>query len=288
MLVTRRAGGLALITQPDHAALAGLLAERWGNERFAIPAARESLVCAARHHDDGWLELDRRPTYNAQQQRPAHFTELPLSETIGPYGRGVESVYRRDPHAGALASMHFSGFYTSRWGCGSGPASPDPLARQVVAEQEARWMPALREAWGYRGRRSDFDAATWHAYEVLQAVDLLSLAIGLMDLDGPGGSGEALDMAATLARLDQPGGGRILTSVPTDAAGEHLAIRLQPAGPGRLELDPYPFGEPELEVAMPSRELDDRAYASPEEVAVALHAADARERRVTLAVPGQR
>ena len=44
-------------------------------------------------------------------------------------------------------------------------------------------MPALREAWGYRGRRSDFDAGTWHAYEVLQAVDLLSLAHGLMDLE---------------------------------------------------------------------------------------------------------
>ena len=59
----------------------------------------------------------------------------------------------------------------------------------------------------------------------------------------------------------------------------------RPAGPGRLELDPYPFGEPEFQAAIPVRELDDRAYVSPEEAAEAFHTADLRERRVTLAVP---
>ncbi len=283
MLVTRRGGRLVLVTQPDHAALAGALAECWGNDRFAIPAPREALVCAAGHHDDGWLELDRRPVYNAAERRPAHFTELPLSQTMGPYGRGVESVYDRDPHAGALVSMHFSGFYTSRWGGGGGPPSQDPLARQVVATQEARWMPALREAWGYRGRRSEFDAGTWYAYEVLQTVDLLSLAIGLLDVEGPARAGEALELTATLARVDQAPGGRIITSVPTAAGGEHVSITVRPAAPGRLELDPYPFGEPQLELALPVRELDDRRYASAEEAAETFHAAGAHELRLTLA-----
>jgi hypothetical protein len=286
VLVTRRAGRLVLVTQPDHAALAGLLAERWGNDRFAIPAPREALICAARHHDDGWLELDQRPVYNAQERRPAHFTELPLAETMGPYGRGVESVYERDPHAGALVSMHFSGFYTSRWGAGGGPPSRNELARQVVATQEARWMPALREAWANRGLRSEFDADTWHAYEVLQIVDLLSLAIGLMDVERPAGKGQTLELAATLARVDQTAGARILTSVPTAAGGEHVSLTVQPAGPGRLELDPCPFGEPELEVAIPARALEDRQYASADEAATAFSAAPVRELRVTLAGSG--
>jgi hypothetical protein len=158
VLVTRRGRGLTLITQPDHAALAGRMAESWGNEDFATPAARDALICAAMHHDDGWLELDSRPTYNAERQRPAHFTELPLSESAGPYARGVESVYERDLRAGALVGMHFSGFHTNRWGVGSGAVSEGPLALQIVAEQEARWMPALRAAWGNRGPRSEFDA----------------------------------------------------------------------------------------------------------------------------------
>src|SRR5436305_2096746 len=174
MLVTRRADQLTLITQPEHARAAGTLAQAWGNERFAIPALRDALICAATHHDDGWHELDSEPAYNADARRPANFVELALERTVGPYSRGVESVYERDTAAGVLVSMHFSGFYTARWGIAGGSAVDHPLAREVVAAQEARWMPALREAWGYRGPRSEFDAAIWHAYEVLQALDVIS------------------------------------------------------------------------------------------------------------------
>lgn len=285
MLVTRRADRLVLVTQPDHAAFAGWLAQHWGNDRFMVPAPREALVCAATHHDDGWLELDDRPTYNPDARRPAHFTELPLTESSGPYARGVESVYARDPHAGALVSMHFSGFYTSRWGAGGGSSSDNPLALEIVAAQEARWMPALREAWGYRGRRSEFDAGNWHAYEVLQAVDLLSLAHGLMDLERPGGD-EPLDVASTLASVDQPSGPRSVTSVPLRAGGPYVAITVTVTQPGRVQLDPYPLREPELEFSLALHELEDRPYASAEEAARAFHAAPVRDLRVTLTAAG--
>jgi hypothetical protein len=286
MLVTRRDGRLVLVTQPDHAAFAGALAEHWGNARFEVPVAREALICAAAHHDDGWLELDGRPTYNAQERRPAHFTELPLTETAGPYSRGVESVYARDPHAGALVSMHFSGFYTSRWGAGGGPPSDNPLAMDVVATQEARWMPALREAWGYRGRRSEFDAATWHAYEVLQAVDLLSLAHGLIDLElAARDVAVPIDVATTLTRLDQVAGPRLVTSVPLAAGGPYATIQVMPAGSRRVRLDPYPLRETELALPLVLRELDDRPYVSADEAARAFHAAPVRELTVTLSGP---
>lgn len=282
MLVSRRNGRLALVTQPDHAALAGWFAEHWGNEQFAIPVPRAALLCAATHHDDGWHELDGRPTYNAQQQRPAHFTELPLTESVGPYGRGVESVYARDRHAGALVSMHFSGFYTSRWGAGGGAPSDDPVAREVVATQEVRWMPALREAWGYRGRRSEFDAHTWHAYEVLQAVDLLSLVHGLMDFEHPADGGEPIDATSTLTQVDLVSGPRFVTSVPLQAGGPYVAINVVCRQPGRVQLDPYPLDEPELEVSVPLRELEARPYPSADAAAQAFHAAPVRDLRLTI------
>lgn len=286
MLVARRDGRLALIAQPDHAAFAGALAEHWGNNQFEVPVPREALICAAAHHDDGWLELDGRPMFNAQERRPAHFTELPLTETAGPYSRGVESVYARDPHAGALVSMHFSGFYTSRWGAGGGPPSDSQLAIEIVATQEARWMPALREAWGYRGRRSAFDAATWHAYEVLQAVDLLSLAHGLIDLELAAGEiDEAVDVAITLAHVDQVTGPRLVTSVPLAAGGPYATIAVMPAGSRRVRLDPYPLREPELTLPLTMRELEDRPYQSADEAARAFHAAPVRELTVTLSGP---
>ena len=272
MLVTRRGNRLALITQPDHGRLAGQLGAHWGNSQFATPAAREALLCAATHHDDGWHELDGVPAHNAQAQRPAHFVELPLRQTVGPYGRGVESVYARDPHAGALVGMHFSGFYTGRWGLQDAGRDDNPLAGEVVATQEARWMPALREVWGYRGPRSEFDADTWHAYELLQGLDLLSLALGLIDLERPTEAAEAVGVPATLRKLDQPPGPRIVPAVPT-APGHRVELRLRVAAPGRVELDPYPFDDPEFEVTLPMRQLDDRPYDSADESARAYHAA---------------
>ncbi|MEO6857728.1 MAG: DUF3891 family protein [Solirubrobacteraceae bacterium] len=288
MLVTRRGGKLELITQPDHAAVAGALAARWGNRAFSTPAAREALLCAAVHHDDGWLELDTRPAYNATARRPAHFTEVPLTESVGPYGRGVESVYARDPLAGALCSMHWSGFSTSRWGAGGANPAQDPLALEVVASQEARWMPALREAWGNRGRRSEFDAQTWHAYEVLQAVDLISLGLGLIDTDAPAPAdgGETVPVAATLRTLDQEPGPRTVASVPLAAGGDVVTLTLIPRGPARVELNPYPLAGTEAAIEIPLRRLADRAYESPEEAAAAYHEAMPETRQVTVVPPG--
>ncbi len=283
MLVTRRAGHLVLITQPEHGRVAGELAGRWGNRGFEVPAPREALICAALHHDDGWHELDGQPVFDPVARRPANFTKLPLDQTVGPYTRGVESVYARNQHAGALVGMHFSGFYTGRWGLGGEPALENPLAAEVVAAQEARWMPALREAWGYRGPRSRFDADTWHAYEVLQALDLMSLAVGLMDLSGEQGGDRPVAVRSTLSSLDQPAGPRLVDCVPKAVGAERVRLRLTPAPRGRLLVEPYPFATDEFELAVAARELDDRRYASPEEAAAAFHEAPVVTLRVTLA-----
>lgn len=281
MLVTRRDGCLLLVRQPDHAALAGVMAEHWGNHRFTMPAAREALICAATHHDDGWLELDGRPMFNREQARPAHFVELALTDTAAPYGRGVESVYERDQLAGVLASMHFSGFYTSRWGVDGAGQSDNPLALEVIATQEARWMPALRRAWDNRGRRSEFDAHAWHAYEVLQALDLLSLALCALDLDVPS-DGEPLDVTTTLAKVQQPAGARLVSGVPLAAGAPYETLTIAVVSPGVVTVDPFPFRETSFDIVVRRRELEDRRYADPQDAASAFADADVRELPVTL------
>jgi hypothetical protein len=283
VLVIRRDGELELITQLAHAAVAGTLAQRWGSGSFSAVAAHESLVRAAFHHDDGWLEIDGQPAYNASAARPAHFTEVRLPESIGPYGRGVESVYERDPLAGALCSMHWSGFSTSRWGAGGDRQSEDPLAQQVIASQEARWMPALRAAWGNRGRRSQFDARTWHAYEVLQAVDLLSLALGLMDTDAISDGSEPVAVGASLSSIDQGASARTIQGVPLAAGAEVVTLTLEPLGAGRVALDPYPLsGGAALALMIPVRRIPDRRYVSAEAAASTYHDAEIQTRQLTL------
>jgi Protein of unknown function (DUF3891) len=275
LLLTRRDGRLCLVTHPDHGRLAGDLYRRWGNDRFTRPAAADdALLIAAIHHDDGWQELDGRPAFNSEQGRPAHFLELPLEQTVGPYGRGVDTVYERDPHAGALVSMHWAGLYRTRWGVQGGGPVPHPLAAEVVSEQETRWVAALREAWGGRGPRSEFERDTWHAYEILQALDFLSLALCLLDTERQSGPGDPVAMPGTLPSVDQPIGARSIPSVPAGAGGaEHVNITLRVSAPHTVTLDPYPFSEDGFEVTVPARGLDDRRYTSDQESAKAYHAA---------------
>jgi Protein of unknown function (DUF3891) len=282
MLLSRRKGRLCLITHPEHGRLAGLLGRRWGNDRFVAPEVGEALLIAAAHHDDGWSELDGGPSFNAEEGRPAHFLELPLEATVPPYGRGVDSVYARDPHAGVLVSMHWTGLYRQRWGLQDGSPVSHPLAAEVVAEQEKRWAGTLREAWGGRGLRSEFECQTWHAYEVLQGLDFLSLAICLLDTSRPSADGDVVPMPLTLPRVEQPAGPRSVPAVPLGAGAGHVDLTLRVKRPGVLTVDPYPFSEPGFEVDVQARWMEDRRYGSAEESARAYHDAPVDTLRIEI------
>lgn len=282
MLLSRRRQRLCLITHPEHGRLAGQLGRRWGNDRFESPAPTEALLIAAIHHDDGWHELDGQPSFNAGASRPAHFLELPLEVTVPPYGRGVDSVYARDPHAGALVSMHWTGLYRARWGLQEGGSVSHPLAAEVVAEQEKRWVAALREAWGGRGLRSEFERQTWAAYEVLQALDFLSLALCLLDTSRPTEDGELVPMPLSLPRVEQPAGPRAVPAVPLGPGDGHVEVTLRVPRPGVVTLDPYPFSEPQFEVDVEARWMEDRCYDSAEESAQAYHGAPMETIRISL------
>lgn len=286
MLVTQRGDGFTFVTQYEHGALAGELAERWGNERFANPASpalREALVLAAAHHDDGWRELDDLPAYSEEAGRPAHFLELPLERTVPPYGRGVDSVYERDPLAGALVGMHWTGLYSARWGLqSSGGPLPHPLAKEVVAEQEHRRQEALREAWDFDGPRSRFEVDVWHAYEVLQALDVISLALSLVDPAVPTDpDAEPQSLPATLFAVQQPPGARILPSIPTAPLDEQLELTFRVAEPGLAEISPWPFAERSFAVELPARQLTGERLAESEAEA-AYRAAPVQPLRWTL------
>jgi Protein of unknown function (DUF3891) len=257
LLVSARPAGWTLVRHADHGVLAGELAAHWGSDAFAVPTMAAALAIAATHHDDGWRELDDLAFHNPDADRPAHFLEVPLERSAPPYGRGVDSIYERDILAGALADMHWTGLYSARWGlqAGGGPV-PHPLAAEVVAEREVRRVAALRSAWDFIGPRSEFEADAWHAYEVLQALDLISLALSLLDPEAPTApDAEPLPLPATLATVEQPVAPRLLPAVPTAKLGERIDLRLDVPGPGVATLAPWPFAPRRIEVALPARRL---------------------------------
>ena len=258
MIVSKRENGFTFVPQYEHGVLAGELAAHWGNSEFAASTIPEALRIAATHHDDGWRELDDLPAYDAEAGRPAHFLELPLERIVPAYGRGVDSVYDRDPLAGALVGMHWTGLYSGRWGlAGVGPRSGHPLAEQVVAEQERRRAEVLLEVWREEGGlRSEFEAGVWHAYEVLQALDLISLGLSLLDPAAPTDpAADPVSLPGILFAIEQPPGGRLLPAVPTVPLGDHVELTMRVAAPGVATIDPWPFGPSELELALPARTI---------------------------------
>ena len=62
MIVRQQSDGtIVMITQNDHAKLAGLFAAHWGNKSFLRPRPYTPIVRAAQYHDGGWLRYDPRP-----------------------------------------------------------------------------------------------------------------------------------------------------------------------------------------------------------------------------------
>ena len=281
MLISRRGDGLQLVEQQEHARVAGAMGTAWGNERFSAGVAAPSLVIAATRHDDGWEALDAAPFLNQEEGRPAHFLEVPLSETVGPYGEGVDRIYAEDVRAGVLASMHRAGLWTSRWGVQDSPPVEHPLALEVVAAEDRRITARTRELWqAHGGLRSAFEAALWRDYEVLQALDLLSLALCLLDTRRASDAKVPPPLAAmTLRELRQPPGGRVVAGVPA-AEGARADLRLDVIEPGVVRVDPFPFSADELTLALAARRLADQRHA---DAAAAYHAAEIVTTVLTLA-----
>jgi hypothetical protein len=276
MLISRRGDKLVLVTQPDHAVMAGDIVSHWGNDTFAQPQPLESVRLAAALHDDGWTEADAEPLLNTAEQRPLHFLEIDMKDHIPLYGRGVQRTYEKDPYAGLLVSMHWTGLYRSRWGLQDGKLQwqdgVEQLMTEAVDSEEQRWIEVKRQL--LEGvKRSDFEAALWHHFDLLQAWDLLSLYMCLLP-HTPAENGEVIPVPKTLKSLDQTPSDRVIQSVPLGVARERVDITLRAVEPGVVTLDPYPFDEPSVEFSVPAKAIDDRAYESTEDARAAIDAGE--------------
>jgi hypothetical protein len=271
MLVSRRNGTLTHITQPDHGRFAGVLGERWGNDDFARPSLREALFLTAAHHDDGWAPLDGEPVWNEAQQRPAHFLEVSLPVVAAAFKKGIDAIYEQSPVAGAVESLHFTGFYRSRWGVDDAPHVDHPDVAGIVEFEEDRRARAIRESWRSDRPRSDFERDIWHVYEILQVLDLVSLCVCLVDLERES-SEDAEVMARTLFPIDQKASPRVILCAPRDKHGDRVDLTARVVAPRVVELDPFPFNG-EITAEVPCRVLEERPYRTREEAAEAYHSA---------------
>jgi hypothetical protein len=96
---------LLLITQPDHAALAGAVMGAWQSRPLPEGPVRDLVLLATREHDNGWHEEDAAPLVDERTGRVLDFMSAPETVRQGIWPRGVARL-ASTPYAAALVAQH--------------------------------------------------------------------------------------------------------------------------------------------------------------------------------------
>ena len=103
MIVRLVEDALYLITQPDHARLAGTIMGHC--VALASRPRRDAILHAIAEHDNGWAEEDAAPTVNPTTGDVVDFVNAPLDVRHRVWSRGVSRL-AGDPWAAALVAQH--------------------------------------------------------------------------------------------------------------------------------------------------------------------------------------
>jgi hypothetical protein len=228
-----------LISQIDHAHLAGQLAEPWTADCYAPLWPRRELLWAIHHHDDGWHGWEQRPEVDPQSGRPRGFTEMPPLEALAIWTRSIDAAAR----AGALEAYVVAGHFcalarrAAHWRT---DAAPRQATEAFVALNESS-MAAWLATWQAANPAEHTPQRAETAVKYLQFFDALSLWFCCA--------------TATAPQTFEAPGGRPLSLTPLDA--EHIS------------LVPWPFGKSSLDVEITGRSVLVEHYNSADELAAA-------------------
>lgn len=108
MIVRPAQGARHLITQPDHAALAGRIMAQWSS--LATAERRDVILRAVRDHDNGWREPDAAPTCDPATGAVRDFIGVPAAVKQGVWPRALAGLADA-PWAAALVAHHAISVY---------------------------------------------------------------------------------------------------------------------------------------------------------------------------------
>lgn len=222
MLVRDVGDAWQIVLQTDHADLSGQFVRAWSPRPEPLP----SLEIVARRHDDGWAVWERAPRLDAEGQ-PCNFLDVRVPSHLAFYRAAIQAVTEHDPYSGLLLSMHGAGIYNGRYGTDPSlrrthPPEVQKLVDAFVLEQE-EGFPARIAALGVP------EDERWRNYQLLQVWDRLSLYFCLRDVE----RGESAEITG---------------------------YRLEPLGPWRVSIEPFPFAAAPAEFTLLRRVLPKNAW----------------------------
>ena len=266
MLRMKSDTGWWLITHPDHAWLAGAFASAWGNEQFRRPEPRERVLYGIAAHDDGWTARDAHPSITRAGKPSAFSTELvgkysafeeiDLAEYLAVRERAVRMIAETDPYAGLLIAKHTYNLLTAHADRSTIASEQLPLLDAFLEAQRAyqhELADRIEADASLTEREKDADTIKEH-FRLLQACDNLSLL--------------------TCVAFDKPA--NLLHPLPLNDGGA-VEVQVEPLGPRRCRLEPWPFSEPELTFRFPARHVTGETFETSGALEDAFHQARVEE-----------
>lgn len=227
-----------IISQIDHARLAGALAAHWGSE-FVAPLPRpDLLIPAVENHDDGWKEWEQQPRVDRATGRPRNFTEMPLVEATAIWTRSIDRCAQSSAMGGVWVSLHFC--WLARRASADDPAEAGAIERFL--DLQAALQRSLRMQVESEFPGGELDALIDRGFRFLQAFDSMSLWLCCGEPTRP--------MTATLP--------------------DQEPLTFQPIDSRRIRVHPYPFSAPMLELHVPARRIPARRYEDDRQLREAL------------------
>ena len=253
--VTLPGGGLGwlLVSQIEHARLAGALAAEWGAPPYSAVEPRDELLPAIVRHDDGWSEWERWPALDPATGRPRNFLEMPVEDSLLIWRTSIERAEAMSPLGGATVAGHF--LHLLRHGL---VWEQHGTRAAAAAHQWGAEFDALRQGWldewsaspivpgSARGSLLETAAA---AVSWLQFFDRLSLWFCMKEQQEPAElstcGGPPLRLAPQARSTTECHDGDVLT----------------------VKLEPWPLRIPEFEITLGARLVPARRYADAAELA---------------------
>jgi hypothetical protein len=254
--------GWLLITHGEHARLAGLFSEAWGNEQFEAPEPRGDIQFAVNAHDYGWATRDAVP-FLTHDGIPEAFTknlvgtysafeDIDLPAYLRVRGDATAAVASRNPLAGIIVSMHTVNLLTEQADLSTLQPEHRALHADFVAAQRAFQVETALRINAHQG-------AIERAFCHLQCCDNLSLI--------------------ACAGYEQP---RTLRHRHSDRAGSLRVFECVSPSPGIFKISPSPFREKHMTFSFQVRRLAGRTFHTVEAYRSALAATPFEARTVTL------
>ncbi|MEE8586837.1 MAG: DUF3891 family protein, partial [Acidobacteriota bacterium] len=214
---------------------------------------------AVAEHDNGWWEWEADPPLSAEDGLPQGLYEVLKDPVLGMerWRLGIPRLAERHPYASLLISHHAAWLYAVQFDPHPAPEFTHTLQRgpqlyPKELEKEARRFLAdvgeMQEAFRRRLEGDAFWRAALEPQEfnphvrLLQTLDAFSLGLcsnAIAPVDG-----EAKGLGEDHV---------VFHEVPRRSWEDRVSIEVKPLGEGRLVIDPYPFDEAPLTVAVPAR-----------------------------------